>query len=112
MLVCNLLAEELLARRSVATAGLGIDCLAAVLAEPSCEGSPSVVDVVGHALRVGAPVGVQLMISQREQMSTYELSESRYLWTSKIRPVVDPSGLVTFNRAGPEPLETKVWAEA
>jgi hypothetical protein len=40
-----------------------------------------------------------------------ELSLSRYLWTSKIRPVVVPSGFVTVMRAGPDPLDTKVSAE-
>ena len=40
-----------------------------------------------------------------------ELSLSRYLWTSKTRPVVVPSGFVTVKRAGPDPLDTKVCAD-
>jgi hypothetical protein len=40
-----------------------------------------------------------------------ELSESRYLCTSKIRFVVLPSRLVTLIRAPPEPLEMKAPAE-
>ena len=47
----------------------------------------------------------------RRILGTYELSESRYLWTSKMSPVVVPSGLVTVKRAGPEPFDTKVCAE-
>ena len=40
-----------------------------------------------------------------------ELSKSRYLCTSKIRPVMDPSGFVTFLSASAEPFETKVSAD-
>ena len=39
-----------------------------------------------------------------------EKSESRYWWTSKMRLVVVPSGLVTAARAAAEPPETKVEA--
>ncbi len=41
----------------------------------------------------------------------YELSESRYLCTSKTRFVTLPSGFVTFMSAAPEPFETKVSAD-
>jgi hypothetical protein len=39
------------------------------------------------------------------------LSLSKYLCTSKTRFVVEPSGLVTLSKAGPDPLEMKVPAE-
>lgn len=40
------------------------------------------------------------------------LSTSRYLWMSKIRLVFEPSGLVMWERAAAEPLETNESAEA
>ena len=40
-----------------------------------------------------------------------ELSKSRYLCTSKIRPVMDPSGFVTLFSASAEPFETNVSAD-
>lgn len=40
-----------------------------------------------------------------------ELSESRYLWTSKTRFVVDLSRLVTVDSAAREPSDTKLPAE-
>lgn len=40
-----------------------------------------------------------------------ELSVSKYLWTSKINPVVVPSGFLTVLSAAADPLETKVSAE-
>ena len=51
----DLLAHVRLARRDVAAAGLGVERLAAVAPEPLRERLPRVVDVVRHALLVGAP---------------------------------------------------------
>lgn len=41
----------------------------------------------------------------------YELSESKYLCTSKMRFSIPPSGLVTLLSASAEPLETNVSAD-
>ena len=60
----NLLAEELLAGRGVASTSLGVDGLTLVLAEPCGERGPCVVDVVGDTLRVSSTV------------DTYELKKS------------------------------------
>ena len=50
--------------------------------------------------------------SQKKKKSqTHELSESRYLWTSKIKLVMLPSVFVTLPSAAAEPFETKVSAD-
>ena len=40
-----------------------------------------------------------------------ELSESRYLCTSKIRSVVEPSASLTLERASALPLSTNAFAD-
>ena len=51
------------------------------------------------------------MLSVVHSTCVPELSLSRYLWTSKTRFVAVPSGLVTFSKAGPEPLDMKAPAD-
>lgn len=57
----------------------------------------------------GAKVASMLLVTHSTCVP--ELSESRYLWMSKIRFVVLPSKFLTPLRASREPLETKVPAE-
>lgn len=112
LLVSNLLAEELLAGSGVTASSFGVQSLAAIGAEPSGKRCPSIVDVVGDTVSMcSSAKSLSQKQAEDKCYQTHELSESRYLWTSKMRLSVVPSGLVTLSRAGPEPLEMNVSAE-
>ena len=112
-LIGNLLTEVRGARSSVATTRLSVECLTTIAAEPLSEGFPSIGDVISDTF---ASRRKKSFRRSRQKLSRImytnllvpELSLSRYLCTSNIRPVIEPSGLVTLARAAADPLDTKV----